>query len=110
MKKIDIKVKKSAKGDYLEGDFFIKALSFNELVALQEKLGGDGGEARMVQACLVDANGDNVFKAQQINIIGDRMIGGDMVMCVMDAMHINRIGKIGELAESYSKNSESDQA
>ena len=106
MEKLDIKVRKSAKGGFIEGSFFVKQLDFDECIALHEK-SGDDGNARLVQMCLVKADGEPVFKPQQVNLIKDRLSGVDYMCVLITCNELNDFAKIGQLADKYAKNSES---
>lgn len=110
MEKIDIKVRKNAKGDLIEGDFFVKELSFDECIEMNEK-GDKGGDSnnRLIQMCLVNSDGERVFKPQQLKIIPDRLSGVDMMSILIEANGLNDFSKIGEISEKYSKNTQSNQ-
>jgi len=109
MELINIKVKKNSKGDLRDGKFYVKELSFDECFELHDK--GDKGEdanLRLVQMCLVDEEGERVFKPQQMKLIKERISGVDMMAVLMEANGLNDFNKIAEISEKYRKNSQSD--
>jgi len=109
MELVDIKVRKNKKGDLIEGEFFVKELSFDECMTLHSSASDGDENSRMIQMCLVDSEGNHVFKPQQVKLIKDRLNGVDMTSVLIVANGLNDFTKIGELAEKYAKNSKSDQ-
>lgn len=109
MEKLPIKIYKNAKGDPMEGSFFIKALSFDDLISYQEKLGKDEDErARLLQMCLVNEDGERVFKPQQIKVIKDRMSGSHYMSALIVATNENDFDLISKVGEKYAKNTSGD--
>jgi len=106
MEKVDIKVAKcKAK------EFFVKALSPEELFAFQERIGTvDEQKDKMllnnilIQACLVDSDGNNIFKPQQVHLIKDRIGGIDYSCVLAEATGLNDFEKLTKITEKYSKN------
>lgn len=110
MEKVDIRVKKNKKGDFLSGSFFVKELDFDECLELHEKTGnGDDNNLRLVQMCLVDSSGERVFKPQQMKLIKERLSGIDMTIVLIEANGLNDFSKIADISDKYRKNSQSDQ-
>lgn len=112
MEKVDIQIRKgkSEKSGFIEGEFFVKALDFDELMDLQAKASEDSdNNGRLIQACLMDDSGEPVFKPQQINVIKDRMSGVDYMVVLMEANQLNDFSKLNAIAEKYAKNSKSNQ-
>lgn len=116
MELVDIKVKKSAKGDYIDGKFYVKELDYDEFLNIRKNSGkhkdgeksdiadSEEGNMRLIQACLVDEDGEHVFKPQQINLIKKRMSGVNIMATLIVATNVNDISKLGDLAEKYAKN------
>ena len=109
MKRIQIKIRKSKKSEYLEGEYFVKALDFDEVQAYFQKSQANKDEDarfRLVQMCLVNKDGSNVFLPKQINIIKDRLIGTHLLNAMVVATKEN---DFTSFTEDYEKNLESDQ-
>lgn len=107
MKKIDIKVKKNDKGEFLEGPFFVKELNFDEVIDIQDKISNqesDDSNERLIQSCLIYENGRNVFKPKQVNVIKNRINGVDFMAVLVVSNKLNDFSKISDLVEEYSKN------
>ncbi len=102
MVEVDIKIKKGKTG-YLDGPFFVKELDFEDCMSLQSNESGDE-HSRLIQMCLVDADGNNVFKPQQIKLIKERISGVDMGVLLVHATGLNDFEKIAGAAELYKKN------
>lgn len=111
MEQLDIRVKKNAKGELLSGPFFVKELDFDELTNLQEKHSADSiFNSHIIQSCLVDSDGVEVFKPQQVKLIKARINGSHFGVVLYVANKVNDFGAIARYMEQYKKNSESDQA
>lgn len=110
MDKLPIQIYKNAKKDLIEGPFFIKSLSFDELSEFQEKVGKDDlVNSRLLQMCIVNSDEEPVFKPQQIKMIKDRMKGSHYMVALIAANGVNDFEAMSEMAEKYSKNTLSDQ-
>ena len=110
MDKLPIEIYKNAKKDPMEGPFFIESLSFDELFDFQEKVGKDDlANSRLLQMCIVDSDGERVFKPQQIKIIKDRMSGSHYMASLIAANGVNDFDAISQMSEKYSKNTSSNQ-
>ena len=99
MEKVDIKIAKCK-----ATEFFVKTLDFDECMELHEKSGQGDEHSRLVQLCLVDGDGERVFKPQQIKLIKDRISGIDMSCVLMVANAVNDFDKVAEYASKYQKN------
>ena len=110
MEQLDIRVKKNAKGELLQGPFYVKELDFDELTSLQEKHSEDSiFNSHIIQCCLVSADGTPVFKPQQVKLIKSRINGAHFGAALYVANEVNDFGAISRYMEKYKKNSESDQ-
>lgn len=110
MEKLDIKVKRNKKGDLLDGPFYIKELDFDEFGALQEKHSADPiFNSEIVRACLVDSEGKNIFKPQQVPLIKSRINGAHFGVILYVANKANDFGAIAKYMDMYEKNLSSDQ-
>ncbi len=110
MEQLDIRVKKNAKGELLDGPFFVRELDFDELTSLQDKHSADSiFNSHIIQYCLVDADSAPVFKPQQVKLIKSRINGSHFAAVLYVANEVNDFGAIAKYMEKYKKNSESDQ-
>lgn len=110
MEKIDLEIRKGSKGQLLDGDFFIKELDADEITDMHESSGKDIDEkALLFQMCIVRANGEPVFKAQQRNLIKKRMKGSHFLSALIAISAVNDFDKMSATIDKYAKNSESDQ-
>ena len=110
MERVDIRVRKNKKGEFVDGEFYVKELDVDEIFSLQGSPDDKLENSRLLQKCLVTSEGEPVFKPQQINLIKERLSGVDFTVALIAANGINDFGKIGATVDKYSKNSKSDQS
>jgi hypothetical protein len=111
MKKVDIVVLKNKKGDLMEGDFYVKRLSFDEITKVMEQASDASTiNTNIISHCLVHKDGAPVFKPQQRKLIAERLPGVDTSIVMAEAEALNRFARLGQLGDEYEKNSESDQS
>lgn len=100
MEKVDISIKGNTKDE-----FFVKALDFDECLEFHEKTNKNTDHnLKLVQMCLVDSEGNRVFKPQQLKVIKSKINGVDLMSVLMVANAINDFEKLGNIAEKYQKN------
>jgi len=104
MDKIDIQVKKNSKGDLIEGPFFVTEIDYDSIVDLQSKPDDENRPSWLIQKCLVNEDGENIFKPQQVKLIKQRLKGAHYMALLMACNGINEFDKISEVGEKYSKN------
>lgn len=105
MKKVDINVKGSSKTG-----FQVRELDFDALQEFMEKREKvSDPNSLLIQMCLVDSKGEQVFKYQQIAQIKKKLNGVDMSLTLYEINQLNDFSKLANLVEEYQKNSASDQ-